>query len=611
MTENKPSLSRRTLLQATGLSTVVAGAGGLATACAPAEPNTPQGSGPAGTGGEFHGGWPYKQPPEGNFNNAGVPFAGIPYRILTDSPYGDLICLPTGMYYWADKKWELYLAESYALDSKANTFTVKVKPNLKWSDGSAITSKDYLTTFWCQFIQRTSLWNYVTKLDAPDDQTFVITMNQPSTVVERYILRSNIIATSVFSEWADKAAALHASGKDMSSPEGEKLGTEFQKFLPKEYVASGPFNIDYKAVSNTQINMVKNPTGFAADTVKFDKIVIYNGETPEITPLVQQKEVDYATHGFPTASEKSFQSSGFRILRPPVYSGPALLFNLDKLKEFADPRARQAVAHIIDRKANGTVALGESGKGVEFMAGFSDNQVPDWLSAEDQGKLNKYELDLDKAAQLLTDAGWKKNGNAWTTPQGKPAEYEIQFPQTYADWSAAATNAAEQLSAFGIKVVPRGVDDKQAPVDIDKGAFQLAIQAWGASNHPHPHFAFVQDLFTHNIPIAKNQGGKGMAFELKTTTKAFGAIDLQEAVTAAGSGLDEAAQKANVTKIAIAFNELLPMVPLFERYGNNPALEGTRIKAFPPDGDPILANAPYADNFVIMWMLSGKLEPGA
>lgn len=607
MTDQKPSLSRRTLLQATGLSTVVAGTGGLASACAPAEPNTPQG--PGGGGGEFHGGWPYKQPPEGNFNNAGVPFAGIPYRILTDSPYGDLICLPSGLYYWADKKWELLLAESYALDPAANTFTIKIKPNLKWSDGSALTSKDYLTTFYCQFIQRTSLWNYVTKIEAPDDLTFVLTMNQPSTVVERYIMRSNIISTSVYGEWADKAKALQAEGKDMASPEGEKLGTEFQKFVPKEYVASGPYNIDYGAVSNTQISMIKNASGYAADVVKFDKIVIYNGETPEITPLVQSKDVDYATHGFPTASEKSFTSAGFRVLRPPVYSGPALLFNLDKLTEFTDPRARQAIAHVIDRKANGTVALGESGKGVEFMAGFSDNHIDDWLSAEDKGKLNTYDLDPAKAEQLLTEAGWKKEGDTWNTPQGKPASYEIQFPQTFADWSAAATNAAEQLSNFGIKVVPRGVDDKQAPVDIDKGAFQLAIQAWGASNHPHPHFAFVQDLFTHNIPIAKNQGGKGMAFELKTTTKAFGPIDLQEAVTKAGSGLDEAEQKANVTKIAIAFNELLPMVPLFERYGNNPALEGTRIKAFPPDGDPILQNAPYADNFVIMWILLGKLEP--
>ena len=32
----------------------------------------------------------------------------------------------------------------------------------------------------------------------------------------------------------------------------------------------------------------------------------------------------------------------------------------------------------------------------------------------------------------------------------------------------------------------------------------------------------------------------------------------------------------------MAFNELLPIIPLWERYGNNPALEGTRVKASRP-----------------------------
>jgi peptide/nickel transport system substrate-binding protein len=54
---------------------------------------------------------------------------------------------------------------------------------------------------------------------------------------------------------------------------------------------------------------------------------------------------------------------------------------------------------------------------------------------------------------------------------------------------------------------------------------------------------------------------------------------------------------------------LLPIIPLWERYGNNPALEGSRVAKFPADDDPILKNAPYADNFVIMGMYSGKVAP--
>jgi peptide/nickel transport system substrate-binding protein len=79
--------------------------------------------------------------------------------------------------------------------------------------------------------------------------------------------------------------------------------------------------------------------------------------------------------------------------------------------------------------------------------------------------------------------------------------------------------------------------------------------------------------------------------------------------SSAAKGLDDNAQKANIGQIAKAFNELLAIIPLFERYGNNAALEGARVKAWPADDDPILKNSPYADGIVTMLMLTGKLEP--
>jgi peptide/nickel transport system substrate-binding protein len=324
---------------------------------------------------------------------------------------------------------------------------------------------------------------------------------------------------------------------------------------------------------------------------------------------VLNKDVDYATHGFPPATEQAFQQAGIRIIRPPVYSGPALLFNLDRLSEFSDKRARQAIAYAVDRTQNGTVSLGQSGIGVQYMAGFSDLLVPTWMSGDDIQRLNTYQYDPGKAAELLQAAGWQNVGGQWQTPSGQPAQYELIFPAEFADWSASGQNLADQLTAFGIQVTPRSVTFTQEPDQVDKGDFQLAIQAWGASTQPHPHFSFVQDLFTHNIPIAANLGGKGMAFPLKQTTDALGDVDLEQLVVNAPLGLDESQQKANVTQAAIAFNELMPMVPLFERYGNNPALDGVRVTGWPSDADPIVQNAPYGDNFTIMLLLTGQLQP--
>ena len=56
-------------------------------------------------------------------------------------------------------------------------------------------------------------------------------------------------------------------------------------------------------------------------------------------------------------------------------------------------------------------------------------------------------------------------------------------------------------------------------------------------------------------------------------------------------------------------NELLPVIPLWERYGNNPALEGERVTGWLPDSNPIYQNSPYEDSFTVMMIMDGTLKP--
>ena len=88
-----------------------------------------------------------------------------------------------------------------------------------------------------------------------------------------------------------------------------------------------------------------------------------------MTPLVLSKDIDYATHGFPPATEKSFLDAGIRIQRPPLMTGPALFFNYD-VYPFTRPEVRQAMAYVMKRSDAGTVSLGASGVAVKYMAGL-------------------------------------------------------------------------------------------------------------------------------------------------------------------------------------------------------------------------------------------------
>jgi peptide/nickel transport system substrate-binding protein len=85
-------------------------------------------------------------------------------------------------------------------------------------------------------------------------------------------------------------------------------------------------------------------------------------------------------------------------------------------------------------------------------------------------------------------------------------------------------------------------------------------------------------------------------------------MDLGAMTIAAGSGGDEEGQKETINQLALAYNELLPQIPLWERYGNNPASQ-VRVIGWPPDGDPIYNNGPYGDPFVTYLLFTGALTP--
>jgi len=548
------------------------------------------------TSGVFAGAYPYPVPPVGHLNFFATNSMGI-------GIYRTFFQPPLAMYNWADGSWRNMLADSWEIDTDKATLTVYLKKGIQWSNGDDFNAEDVVTTFNCRRLAKGTVWRFLDEVTAKDDYTVVFHMSEPSTVVERYVIRNEaIVDRATFGEWSDEVQALVDEGLDNESDEWNALLQEFNAFRPEAINATGPYVIDMDTVNEARLTLVKNEASAWADTVKFDMVYMYNGETPTVTPLVLAQQVDYATHGFPPATEKAYIASGVRIIRPPIYSGPALFFN-HTIYPFNVKEVRQAIAYAMDRHENGVVSLGESGVATHYMTGFSDNMVPLWT---DTSVFETYDYNVDKATQMFEDLGFTKNSDGiWVTDQGQTMEYELTAPAEYADWSAAAENAAEQLTEFGIKTTYRGTEFRQHPIDVNQGNFELAIRGWGSGN-PHPHFSFVADFFRHNIDAAE---GPGMSFDLDVTTDCCGDLDLETLIEEQTKGLDIDAQKAMVQETAQAFNELLPIIPLWERYGNNPAMDGLHTCGWLPDDDPIYKNSPYADSFVVIMVMEGTLYP--
>ncbi|MEZ4623115.1 MAG: ABC transporter substrate-binding protein [Caldilineaceae bacterium] len=398
---------------------------------------------------------------------------------------------------------------------------------------------------------------------------------------------------------------------------GKTCCKEFNEFRPEEMVVLGPYQIDASSITESQMILNKVETSYWADTVNFDRLVNYNGETPVVTPLVLSGDVDYATHGFPPATEREFINLGYRIIRAPIYSGPALYVNF-QVHPFEMKEVRQAMAYALNKEENGFISLAESAKVQECMCGFSDNLTSLWLSDEVRSQLNPYTYDVAKAEELLTGIGFTRDTDGvWIDDTGARMEFQLTAPAEFADWSAAAENAAEQLTNFGIKTEFRGVNFQQHPIDVNEGNFQLAIRGWGTGN-PHPQFSYQTDLTFHNAYFsgvgtdaaggaAGSVDNPGMYFDLNVSTDSVGDVNLNDLMQAAGTGGDPASQIEALDTMALAYNELLPQIPLWERYGNNP-VPSRYAAGWLPEDDPMYVNSPYADSFVVLQILDGTLH---
>jgi peptide/nickel transport system substrate-binding protein len=568
----------------------------IAAACAPGTSGTTGGTtgGTSAKGGEFHGAWPYVLAPQGHWNYYAT------NAFLSGGIYPDLYIPSLAVYNWAGNKYDFWLAES--AKQTGDNYEVKLRAGLKWDDGKPFTAKDVVTTFLVGRLAAYGIWNFIDKVEAVDDLNVRFHYTKPTSLGERLILRTNgIKPDSVYGPLAKKALDFYAGGGTNSTDAGKALIKEMNDFRPTNPYSVGPYKIDPASVTAAQLTMVRNPGGLFADKVNFDKIIIYQGETAEVTPLVLNGDIDYATHGFPLATDKAFQDKGYRIIRGPILTGPALYINWETAPELQDKRLRQAIAMAFNREEAGKIFYGTSARAPKYMTGYSDGLVPNWVNSGDVSKLNAYAFDVAKADQLMKDAGYAKGTDGIYAKAGKALSFELYFPSDFQDWAAAATYASDALNKFGIKITPRGAIRSTQLPDMNNGKFQIGLNPWGIGN-PHPQASLVRPFREFN----KDATGGGMKYPL-TQTYSGGSINFDTVLDDAITGYDTAKQKDPITKLSLAFNELLPIIPIYERLNNNPVNDKVRVTGWKPEGDPIYTQG-GADNFTIVMLMDGTLH---
>ena len=496
------------------------------------------------------------------------------------------------------------------------TITITLKKGLKWSDGSPLTTKDVVGTFNILWLQSSGTWNSLADVVAADDQTVDFLVTRPGPAILDTIVRATITRPSAqYGKWMDAAAAFRKATADRKGDDVKKVLDELLAFRPDNAVVSGPFMIDPKQVTEAQLTLVKNPNGFNAAQIDFDRVIVYWGDTTQDMPLYLSGQMDYSSNAYSPANLTALRALGpqIQVLGGPGTNGPGMYFNND-VYPLGKKEVRQAFAYIIDRVENCTVAFGESCRPIKYEAGFTDVSVPTWLSADQIAKLNLYPKDLAKAEALLTGIGFKKGSDGiWLDDKGKPMAFELAVPADFTEYLASSENVAQQLNKFGIKITVKPYQSADRGTLHKSGNYQISMDIGFRFTYFHPFVSFDYNLRPgigdKNNPEAP-AGARGMNFPYVQKLPDGKEINIKDWVDKTADGFDIEKQKPYVADLTAMFNDQLPVLLMFERYLTDPIETKTRVVGWMPLTDKIYNNnqnnSPVARQF-----LSGQLKPSA
>ena len=335
-------------------------------------------------------------------------------------------------------------AELPAISDDHLTVTWKLREGLKWSDGEPLTSDDIRFTW--EIVSNpasgafnaTAGFDLIESIDTPDDLTAVLHYSEP------YV--------GYLGQFSAALLPRHATGT------AEEMTTWEWNMKP---VVAGPFVVsDWR--SGESITMERNPNYYEEGKPYLDTLIFRIAPEPAAqTALMISGEAQ--VHLWPSEDKVDYDAlmngSAEQVLVPGIWN-MALDFNLSKPGDddpsasaphpiLGDLRVRQAISHAIDYDTlindifNAQIQHSTS----PFAYGWYKCDIP-----------RMYNFDVEKAKQLLTEAGWVEGPDGIRVAQGAMyaedgtrLSMEMQGYTGYEPLERVEQFIAENLKAVGIE----------------------------------------------------------------------------------------------------------------------------------------------------------------
>lgn len=374
------------------------------------------------------------------------------------------------------------------ISEDGTVITLKLRPDLKWSDGTALTSADFKFTYEmivnpANSVASTYPYDIITSVDTPDPQTVVMNFEEP-------------LASWMGTLWKGLLPA-HIL-QPVFEAEGNINNAEWN-FAPT--VGCGPFVFD-KWESGSYARFVANEN-YWLGRPKLDEVFIrfVPDDASQIAALVAG-DGDLGTF-FAYSDVPTLENAGIAVFK--VYSGynEGWYYNMHPEKghpALQDRRVRQAIALAFDR-----FSLNR-----DLLLGLTVPAATDWDNMPYvDPTIEPWPYDPDRANQLLNEAGWvDSNGDGVRDQDG--VELALKYGTTTREVRRDTQAVAQQqLAQVGVKLELMNYDS-----DIFFGGYEEGgpaatgeldmFEYSGTPNYPDPDIA---EWLCSEIPSDESPSG--------------------------------------------------------------------------------------------------------
>ncbi|MDN4462681.1 oligopeptide ABC transporter substrate-binding protein [Fructilactobacillus sanfranciscensis] len=396
------------------------------------------------------------------------------------------------------------------LDKKANTATITLRKNAKWSNGTPVTAKDI---------------EYAYEVIANPDtksQQYSEDFENIKGMKDYHEGKSDTISGITYPDGEKgKTAVIHF---DHLTPAMQYAGNSFiwGSVEPYEYlkdvkiadlvssdkirkdpIFTGAYKLD-KVVEGESTSWSPNKY-YWGKKAKIKHVDIRVVSTSNVTAALKAKKYDFLQGGASAADRPEISKlKDYQIVGKPAFSYSYFGFNLghmdpktgkqvtDKNKKMSNKNLRKAMMYAIDQDQ----VAKKFGNGVSWRA---NTLLPPVFKDLYNAKTPGFKYNMKKANKLLDDAGYKKKGKWRAQPNGKPLVINFAVSSSSATANATHKYELQQWRKLGLNV--KYTSGKPMEFNSFASAIQKPDQknidvwnsAWSLSSEPTPTQIYGQN----------------------------------------------------------------------------------------------------------------------